>query len=151
MAQCEVPVRDRSRDHQQLSLFALPRTGMQLQPVIPFFFGVAASQRTAEDVSLQIIQGTERILCAKKALHNVSPDRVHPECVNRAIAVKTSNLSQGCLTLERDDRIAFRAAVRRITDARPVRSPPFGFFRPPTPSPVEICIMHALGNLPTDT
>ena len=119
--------------------------------IVPLFFGVAASQRIAEDVSLQILQGTDRILCVKKALQNVSPDRVHSWCCEGAIENKTSNFAQGCLSLERKDLAALKAAVRRITDARPVRSPPFGFFRPPTPSPVEICIMHALGNLPTDT
>jgi hypothetical protein len=112
---------------------------MQLQPMSPLFFGVAASQRIAEDVSLQILQGTDRILCVKKALQNVSPGRVHSWCCDGAIEDVTSNFSQGCLSLEEQDLVAFRASVCRITDARPVRSPPFGFFRPPTPSPVEIC------------
>ena len=70
---------------------------------------------------------------------------MHPTCFKLAIADKTINFSQGCLSLEQEEFAALEAAVRRITDARPVRSPPFGFFRPPTPSPVEICIMHALG------
>ena len=69
---------------------------------------------------------------------------MHPTCFELAIEDET-NFSQRCLSLEQEDFAALEAAVRRITDARPVRSPPFGFFRPPTPSPVEICIMHALG------
>ena len=98
---------------------------------------------------MQIIQGNVRILCveldnANRKRYRSSPDRMHPTCFELGIEDE-ANFSQRCLSLEQEDFAALEAAVRRITDARPVRSPPFGFFRPPTPSPVEICIMHALG------
>ena len=104
------------------------------------FVDDAARQRSSR---LQIRKGEQRVFSTSRTVVErfESPFRAHLSCFLEAITQHGSRCSKRFYELPLGDRAALREEIRQIIHARSVRSPPFLLFRPPTPSPVEIC-MH---------
>ena len=99
---------------------------------------------------MQIAEGWPRILCKPIEFIGLGckkVSRLHPECLDDATTTNTkTNFCRLFFSLDSADRDAIHAAAGQIINASSVRSPPFLPFRPPTPSPVEICMHGWVGS-----